>query len=61
MKRISIFAMALLVLVALTQCKKEEQPTPANGSEAVTITLDLKSNGGSRVDVNTMTGEVTYL
>jgi len=60
MKRISIFAMALLVLVALMQCKKEEQHTPANGSEAVTITLDLKSSGGTRVDVNTTTGEVTY-
>jgi len=60
MKRFGTIVTALLVLVALTQCKKEEQPTPANGSEAVTITLDLKSNGGSRVDVNTTTGEVTY-
>lgn len=60
MKRFGTIVSALLVLVAMTQCKKEEQPTPANGSEAVTITLDLKSNGGSRVDVNTTTGEVTY-
>ena len=60
MKRLGTIVTALLVLVALTQCKKDEQPTPANGSEAVTITLDLKSNGGSRVDVNTTTGEVTY-
>ena len=60
MKRFGTIVTALLVLVALTQCKKVEQPTPANGSEAVTITLDLKSNGGSRVDVNTTTGEVTY-
>jgi len=60
MKRFGTIATTLLVLVALTQCKKEEQPTPASGSEAVTITLDLKSNGGSRVDVNTTTGEVTY-
>lgn len=60
MKRFGTIATTLLVLVALTQCKKEEQPTPANGSEAVTITLDLKSNGGTRVDVNTTTGEVTY-
>ena len=60
MKRFGTIVTALLVLVALSQCKKEEQPTPANGSEAVTITLDLKSNGGSRVDVNTTTGEVTY-
>lgn len=60
MKRFGTIVTTLLVLVALTQCKKEEQPTPANGSEAVTITLDLKSNGGTRVDVNTTTGEVTY-
>ena len=60
MKRFGTIVTALLVLVALTQCKKEEQPTPANGSEAVTITLDLKSNGGTRVDVNSTTGEVTY-
>ena len=60
MKRFGTIVTALLVLVALTQCKKEEQPTPANGSEAVTITIDLKSNGGTRVDVNTTTGEVTY-
>lgn len=60
MKRFGTIVTTLLVLVALTQCKKEEQPTPANGSEAVTITLDLKSNGGTRVDVNTTTGDVTY-
>ena len=60
MKRFGTIATALLVLVALTQCKKEEQPASANGGEAVTITLDLKNNGGSRVDVNTTTGEVTY-
>ena len=60
MKRFGTIVTALLVLVALTQCKKEEQPTPVNGSEAVTITLDLKSNGGTRVDVNSTTGEVTY-
>ena len=60
MKRFGTIVTALLVLVAMTQCKKEEQPTPVNGSEAVTITLDLKSNGGTRVDVNSTTGEVTY-
>lgn len=60
MKRFGTIVTTLLVLVALTQCKKEEQPTPANGSEAVTITLDLKSNGETKMDVNTMTGEVTY-
>ncbi len=60
MKKFGTIAAALLVLVALTQCKKEEQPTPASDSETVTITLDLKSNGVTKVNVNTTTGEVTY-
>ncbi len=51
--------MALAFLAALTQCKKE-QVTPANDSEGVAITLDIKTNGGTRVDVNTGTGAVTY-
>ena len=51
--------MALAFLAALTQCKKE-QVTPANDSEAVAITLDIKTDGGTRVDVNTGTGAVTY-
>ena len=59
MKRISIIVIALALLAVLTQCKKE-QVTPANDSEAVAITLDIKGNGGTRVDVNTGTGAVTY-
>ncbi len=59
MKKISIIVMALAFLAALTQCKKE-QAIPANDSEGVAITLDIKGNGGTRVDVNTGTGAVTY-
>jgi len=59
MKRVSIIVVALAFLVALTQCKKE-QVTPANDSEGVAITLDIKSNGNTRMDVNTGTGAVTY-
>jgi len=59
MKKISIIVMALAFLAALTQCKKE-QVAPANDSEAVTITLDIKCGNGTRMDVNTATGEVTY-
>ena len=59
MKKTRIIVMALAFLVALTQCKKE-QVTPANDSEGVAITLDIKSNGNTRVDVNTGTGAVTY-
>ena len=56
MKKIGIIVSALAFLAVLTQCKKESQPT----QEAVTITLDLKGNQGTRMDVNTVTGEVTY-
>ena len=59
MKKTRIIVMALAFLAALTQCKKE-QVTPANDSEAVAITLDIKTGGGTRVDVNTGTGAVTY-
>ena len=60
MKKISIIVMALAFLAALTQCKKE-QVAPANDSEAVAITLDIKGGNGTRMDVNTVTGEVTYV
>ena len=59
MNKINIIVMALAFLAALTQCKKE-QVTPANDSKAVAITLDIKTDGGTKVDVNTGTGAVTY-
>ena len=60
MKKISIIVMTLAFLVALTQCKKE-QATPANDGKTVDITLDIKNGNGTRMDVNTSTGEVTYV
>lgn len=51
--------MALAFLAALTQCKKE-QVAPTHDGNAVAITLDIKTDGGTRVDVNTGTGAVTY-
>ena len=61
MKRLCIIATALAFLVALTQCKKQEQAESAsNEGESVAITLDVKGNGNSRIDVNTATGEVAY-
>ena len=59
MKKISIIVATLVLLVALTQCKKE-QVTPANDGETVAITLDIKGSKDTRVDVNTGTGAVTY-
>ena len=58
MKKTSIIIMALAFLATLTQCKKEQQVTPAN--EGVAITLDIKGSNGTRMDVNTATGAVTY-
>ena len=60
MKRISFIITALLLLVALTQCKKDVQVSPANEGNTVDITLNIKGGGGSRVDVNTATGAVNY-
>ena len=59
MKRIGIIAMAMTLILGLSQCKKE-QPTTANEGETVAITLDIQNNDGTRMDVNTGTGEVTY-
>ena len=60
MKRISFIITALLLLAALTQCKKEVQVSPASEGNTVDITLNIKGGGGSRVDVNTATGAVNY-
>ena len=60
MKKISIIVTTLAFLAVLSQCKKE-QATPANDGKTVDITLDIKSGKGTRMDVNTATGEVTYV
>ncbi len=60
MKRISFIVTALLLLTALTQCKKDVQVSPAIEGNTVDITLNIKGGGGSRVDVNTATGAVNY-
>ena len=59
MKRIGIIAMAMTMILGLSQCNKE-QPSTANEGETVSIRLDIQNNGGTRMDVNTGTGEVTY-
>ena len=51
--------MTLTLMVALTQCKKE-QVSLVSEDKTVDITLDIKDNGGMRVDVNTITGAVNY-
>ena len=59
MRRIGVIVMALTIVLGLSQCKKE-QPTIANEGETVAITLDIQNSGSTRMDVNTVTGEVTY-
>ena len=49
----------MVLFVAMTQCKKEEQPTPSSEDKGVAITLNIKCDG-TRMDVNTNTGAVTY-
>lgn len=60
MKRISTIIMALVMVMTMVQCKKDSQTTPDNQDNVVTITLDVKNNNGSRVDVNTTTGTVDF-
>jgi hypothetical protein len=57
MKRIITIVCALLLMFGLSQCKKKPVVTD-NGPKPVSITLDV--NGGSKVDVNTGTGDVTF-
>ena len=52
--------MALVVVMTMVQCKKDSPTTPDNQNNVVTITLDVKNNNGSRVDVNTTTGTVDF-
>ena len=60
MKRISTIIMALVMVMTMAQCKKDSQTTPDNQDNVVTITLDVKNNNDSRVDVNTTTGTVDF-
>lgn len=52
--------MALVMVMTMAQCKKDSPTTPDNQNNVVTITLDVKNNNGSKVDVNTTTGTVDF-
>ena len=66
MKKISTIVMALVMVLAISQCKKNEQNASDNQGEAVTITLDVNgastgsATSGSRVIVNPATGTVDF-
>ena len=52
--------MALALVLGFTQCKKEQVNTPENETKTVNITLKVGSNGGSKHDINTTTGAVSF-
>ena len=56
MKRMSVILAAVALVLGLSQCKKE--PEVIEGE--VPITLDVKANNGSRIDVNTANGAVSF-
>ena len=63
MKRISTIVMALVIVMTIAQCKKNEE---TNLNKTVTITLDVKgtstgsATSGSKVVVNPATGTVDF-
>ena len=52
--------MALALVLGFSQCKKEQVNTPENETKTVNITLKVGSNGGSKHDINTTTGAVSF-
>ncbi len=58
MKKTSMFLAAVALVLGLSQCKKEQQPTTIEGE--VPIILSVKANNGSRIDVNPNTGAVAF-
>ena len=59
MKRISLAIMALTILMALTQCKKQEQTSSESG-ETVFVSLKVGGSNGSKADVNPNMGTVVF-
>lgn len=59
MKRINLAIMALTILMALTQCKKQEQASSDSG-ETVFISLQVGGSNGSKADVNPDMGTVVF-
>ena len=61
MKKISTIVMALALVMALTQCKKNESPDHSdNTGETVTIMLSVGGDGNSKVIVNPALGTVNF-
>ena len=52
MKKMTYFVMALVLVLGLAQCKKEQLETPQNEGNSVMITLDVKGDNNAKVDVD---------
>ena len=59
MKKISMVLTAVVLILGLSQCKKQEQ-SASEVDGTVAITLEVRANNGSRIDVNTTTGAVKF-
>ncbi|MBR7023690.1 MAG: hypothetical protein IKI09_09530 [Bacteroidales bacterium] len=59
MRKSAIFAAAFVLTLGLAQCKKEQTNAQISEGETVHITLNVNNNG-SRADVNTSTGQITF-
>lgn len=57
MKRTIMILAAIVLFLGLSQCKKQ---TSGVLEESVEITLDVSANKGSRIDVNTANGTVSF-
>lgn len=60
MKKFGIIAMAMALLMGMSQCKKENTTTSNDEGVKVPVTLNVGSNSGSRVAVEGSTGVVTF-
>ena len=59
MKKLAVFVAALVLALGLAQCKKEQPATPQN-TEGNKVHLTVNVGNGSRADVDTITGVVSF-
>ena len=59
MKKLAIFAAALMLTLGLAQCKKDQPAPQTTEGETVHITVNV-GNNGSKADVNTANGHITF-
>lgn len=60
MKKLGLLVMAFALVMTMSQCKKEENVKPNDSNDGVTITLNVKSSGDSKVNINPYSGTVTF-